>query len=206
MLLRVLGLLLFLGSLTGCEADDGTARTDTDADTTAVADGDERSLHAVARLEPAARDGARGTVTFTAQEGGVEVRYDFEGLEPGSRGFHVHEFGDCGVGEDGDPAGAAGGHFDPHDARHGPRDADRQIRHKGDFGNVDVDQDGRASGRFIDDLIRLDGANNIIGKAVIVHEGEDDLQTQPTGDAGGRAACGVIEAMDRNGPPQTASR
>ena len=38
------------------------------------------------------------------------------------------------------------------------------------------------------------GADDIVGKGVIIHEKADDYATQPTGDAGGRFACGVITA------------
>ena len=36
--------------------------------------------------------------------------------------------------------------------------------------------------------------NDVIGKAVVLHEKADDYQTQPSGDSGGRIACGVITA------------
>jgi Cu-Zn family superoxide dismutase len=44
-----------------------------------------------------------------------------------------------------------------------------------------------------DSLLALSGPNSIVGKAVIVHANADDLTSQPTGDAGPRVACGVIE-------------
>ena len=37
-----------------------------------------------------------------------------------------------------------------------------------------------------------DGPNSVIGRGVIVHEKADDLESQPTGAAGSRVACGVV--------------
>lgn len=71
-------------------------------------------------------------------------------------------------------------------------------RHVGDLGNIEADGTGVATINFTDKVIDLEGAHNIIGRAVVVHEKEDDLGKggQPdsltTGNAGGRVACGVI--------------
>jgi Cu-Zn family superoxide dismutase len=72
----------------------------------------------------------------------------------------------------------------------GPEDS---ARHVGDFGNLEANSQGYAqySKSFSD--LKFDGAASILGKAVIVHAKADDLKTQPSGDAGGRVACGVIE-------------
>ena len=65
-------------------------------------------------------------------------------------------------------------------------------RHAGDMGNIEADKDGHATLDYVDRTITLSGERSIIGHAVIVHEKEDDLKTQPTGNAGARVACGVI--------------
>lgn len=41
--------------------------------------------------------------------------------------------------------------------------------------------------------VSKDKADGIIGRAVIVHMDVDDYKTDPTGNAGGRVACGVIQ-------------
>jgi Cu-Zn family superoxide dismutase len=108
------------------------------------------------------------------------------GFTPGRHGFHIHEFGDCSAKD----LSSAGSHFNPAMKSHGaPTD---EMRHDGDMGNVVADESGKTHLEYIDRKITLDGENSIIGRAVIVHEKEDDLKTQPTGNAGGRVACGVI--------------
>lgn len=131
---------------------------------------------------------ARGTVTFTQDAKGVKVVGSFTGLNLGEHGFHVHEKGDCSAPD----AASAGGHFNPVTHKHGARDAAE--RHVGDLGNLKADPYGLARVDFVDEQISLDGPSSIIGKAVIIHEKADDFTTQPTGNAGGRLACGVIEA------------
>jgi Cu-Zn family superoxide dismutase len=125
-------------------------------------------------------------VTFSQIDIGVRVIADVTGLEPGQHGFHIHEFGDCSAAD----ATSAGGHFNPEGIEHGaPTD---EYRHVGDLGNLEADEDGTAHYEFVDDRIAFAGSNSIIGRGVIVHARADDLGTQPTGDAGGRVACGVV--------------
>jgi Cu-Zn family superoxide dismutase len=141
---------------------------------------------AIAVLHPTEGNKVHGWVTFTKEGDKVNVVAQIEGLAPGKHGFHIHEFGDCNS-KDG---AAAGGHFNPAGKQHGaPTDANR---HEGDLGNIEAGQDGKASVNLTDSVLKLDGAGSIIGRAVIVHAKPDDLKTQPTGDAGGRQACGVI--------------
>ena len=147
---------------------------------------------ATASIQPLGDSGVSGTVTFSPAEGGVQVTYAIDGLAAGRHGFHVHENGDCGPGPDGTPGGAAGGHFAPMGSPHGAETAPAGQRHVGDFGNVEAGADGRAAGTFVDPVVALDGERSIIGKAVVVHAGEDDLATQPSGDSGDRVGCGVV--------------
>lgn len=143
---------------------------------------------AVAKLTPTKDNHARGEVTFTQDAKGVHVVGSFTGLNLGEHGFHIHEKGDCSA-----PDGtSAGGHFNPDTHKHGARDAAE--RHAGDLGNLKADPYGLARLDFVDEKISLEGANSIVGKAVIIHEKADDFTTQPTGNAGARLACGVIEA------------
>ena len=141
---------------------------------------------AVATLSPTKGTDVSGVVTFTKVDGGVKIVADVTGLTPGQHGFHIHEFGDCSAPD----AASAGGHFNPTHMQHGGPDS--EMRHAGDFGNLDADASGRAHYERVDKVISLDGPGSIIGHAVIVHANADDLKSQPSGNAGARVACGVI--------------
>lgn len=144
------------------------------------------SKKAFAVLNPKEKSEVVGAVTFTQVDGGVRIVADVGGLTPGKHGFHLHEKGDCSA-EDGS---SAGGHFNPTNKKHGgPESAER---HVGDLGNLEANQDGFAHYDRVDTMITLDGVNSIIGKSVVVHEKEDDLKTDPTGNSGKRLSCGVI--------------
>lgn len=141
---------------------------------------------AICVLHPTEGNEVTGTVTFTKSGNGVKVIADVEGLTPGKHGFHIHEYGDCSA-----PDGtSAGGHFNPEGVDHGGPEAD--ARHVGDMGNLEAGNDGTAHLEYTDNMIRLTGEHGIIGRAIIVHAGEDDLTSQPTGAAGARVACGVV--------------
>jgi Cu-Zn family superoxide dismutase len=148
----------------------------------------EGSPTAVAKLQSASGSNVQGQITFT-QVGPNRVRVSGEvtGHQPGMKGIHIHEKGDCSAPD----AMSAGGHFNPQSAKHGPTPA---VGHTGDLGNLTFSDAGRATIETTFEGLSLDrGApNGIIGRAVVVHMGTDDLKTDPTGNAGGRAACGVI--------------
>ncbi len=141
---------------------------------------------AICVLYPTEGHEARGTVTFTRNGSVIKIVAELEGLTPGKHGFHIHENGDCSATD----ATSAGGHFNPDDSDHGG--PEHQERHVGDLGNIEAGEDGSARLELEDSRISFSGPNSILGLAVIVHAGEDDLTSQPTGDAGGRVACGVI--------------
>lgn len=144
---------------------------------------------AVATLTPTAPgQTASGTVDFREMaDGSVEVRVRLTGVPEGVHGFHVHENGSCA-----DSGNAAGGHFNPAGAPHGaPSDP---AHHAGDFGNVTADPQGVVNSTFTTRSVTVaPGPRSVVGRAVILHANPDDLQTQPTGDAGGRIACGVVQ-------------
>lgn len=144
---------------------------------------------AFAMLNPTQGNKVKGRVSFTKVPQGVKVVADFEGMEPGSHGIHIHEKGDCSA-----PDGSsAGEHFNPTNKKHGsPDDKDR---HVGDLGNIVADRNGRAHYERVDSVIQLDGDYSIIGRSVVIHAKADDFKTQPSGDSGKRVACGVIETL-----------
>lgn len=145
---------------------------------------------ATAELKPTEGNNVTGTVSFTTEDGGVRIVADLEGLQPGKHGFHIHENGDCSAPD----AESAGGHFNPDGSPHGAPDNPADQRHLGDMGNVEANEEGKAHYERTDQVMSLEGDNSIVGKAVIVHSQPDDLESQPTGGAGQRLACGVIQA------------
>jgi superoxide dismutase, Cu-Zn family len=147
---------------------------------------------ATATLEGAPEDtDFSGTVTFTQDGDSVRVLVDLAGVDtPGKHGFHIHETGECTHGTDGKHFTSAGGHFNPTGAEHACPPT--EPRHAGDLGNVEVGANGAGRMEMTTTGVSLSGANSIVGKAVLLHAGEDDCKTQPTGDSGDRLACGVV--------------
>lgn len=144
------------------------------------------SGRAVAVLHAASGGKVEGTVWFEPAGNGVRVKARVTGLTPGMHGFHVHEFGDCSAAD----FTSAGGHFNPMFQPHGAPQA--AARHVGDLGNVEAGADGVATLDWTDSQLAFHGHHGVVGRAVVLHAKADDLKTQPTGDAGGRLACGVI--------------
>ena len=141
---------------------------------------------AICVIHPTEGNNVKGTITFTKMGNGIHVTANLTGLTEGKHGFHIHEYGDCSA-----PDGTStGGHFNPDGKKHGaPTDLER---HVGDLGNITADADGNAHLELMDTVISFQGTHSIIGRGIIVHAGEDDLKTQPTGNAGARVGCGVI--------------
>jgi Cu-Zn family superoxide dismutase len=150
---------------------------------------EEAPTAAVARavLQPRADSEVSGMVTFTETAEGVLVTADIARLSPGLHGIHLHALGDCSS----EDFTSTGGHFNPTDAPHGaPTD---EMRHAGDFGNIEIGEDGAGHLELMTTMLTVaEGPNTVVGRAVILHEGEDDLVSQPTGAAGGRIACGIV--------------
>ena len=129
-----------------------------------------------------------GNVTFTALDHGVRVAGEVRGFAPGTEhGFHIHEKGDCG-----DNGNASGGHFNPAGGTHGKFGAPGS--HAGELPSLVADASGTA--RFSVDVHSIslnDGAaNNVVGRALVVHRDRDDFTSQPAGNSGPRIACGLI--------------
>jgi len=143
-------------------------------------------VKAVAVLHPTAGNTVSGTIWLTKTSDGTQITADVSGLKPGKHGFHIHQWGDCSAAD----GTSAGGHYNPFNREHGGPDAD--MRHIGDLGNLSATGDGTAHYERTDSYVTLDGPNSVIGRAFVLHAGEDDMQSQPTGNAGGRLACGVI--------------
>lgn len=149
-----------------------------------------KTQKAEAILESKSGSNVTGKITFTKEGNNMKIVADINGLTPGKHGFHIHEKGDCSA-----PDGSsAGGHFNPKSMPHSGHESAE--RHEGDLGNIIADESGKAHLEITDIMMTFEGEESIVGKSVIVHEKEDDLTTQPTGNAGGRVACGVIIFMN----------
>lgn len=142
---------------------------------------------AVAKIEN------HGTVTFTETEDVTIIDVDVYGFKPGKHGFHVHEKGDVENGCD-----SLCAHYNPFKTVHGGPDDDRNNRHVGDLGNIDVDENGVCKMKITDTLVKLSGKYSVLGRSIIIHEDEDDLgkggnqESLKTGNAGKRIACARI--------------
>lgn len=143
-------------------------------------------------LSPKSGSNTNGTVIFTEKDGQVTLELVMNRLSQGTHAIHIHEKADCSS-EDGK---SSGGHWNPTFENHGAWGS-KDGYHKGDIGNFLADNNGNGGITFSTDQWCLgcdDDTKNLIGKAVIVHQGTDDLISQPSGAAGARISCvGIIE-------------
>lgn len=191
--LGVMTALLALALMIGCgRKDEETAGTETPVAAETPVSADTSAMTAepeTVTLHGASTDtDFTGTVTITPEGSGVRIVADVSGVDTdGLHGIHVHENGLCDhEGEGGKHFTSAGGHLNPAGVEHACPPTDP--RHAGDLGNIEVTG---GTGH-----LELTATNltfeQISGKALILHAGDDDCKTQPTGDAGDRLACGVV--------------
>lgn len=137
-------------------------------------------------------DGATvGSADLTQVVDGVFLKVTVKGLPPGEHAFHVHAVGKCEP-----PFTSAGGHFNPDNKKHGMMSAEGH--HAGDMPNLVIPASGELTVEVVNTAVTLDkGKPNSVfkpdGTALVIHASPDDYKTDPTGNAGGRIACGVIE-------------
>lgn len=135
---------------------------------------------------------ARGMATVTEAGDGLNVLVKAQGLTPGIHAVHIHMTGQC-VGPD---FTSAGGHWNPTAHKHGKDNPAGP--HMGDMPNMTVGPDGRGAIEYqVPGGLISGGATPMLdadGAAIVVHAQADDYKTDPTGNAGGRIACGVVTA------------
>lgn len=124
----------------------------------------------------------RGTVKFFERRDGLVLEAEITGLpqtETGFFAFHIHEGGSCA----GEGFSETGGHYNPGMTMH--------PEHPGDLPPL-LSGHGKAYMKVFTDRIRVE---DIMGRTVIIHSDPDDFRTQPSGNAGTKIACGVIETL-----------
>ena len=189
-----LNAVLFAVAAVGLSACSSTPSTDTapsasTATTTTGTAAVSTAKAAVVNLASASGSLVSGRLSVVPMKDGVHLTGEVGGLSPGStHAIHIHEKGDCSAAD----ASSAGGHFNPAGAPHGK--VGSGAHHGGDMDNIVANAEGVAKVDVHASGVTLGGraVNDVAGKAVIVHAAADDYRTQPTGNAGGRVACGVI--------------
>lgn len=156
---------------------------------------------APASAEPLTRDAifigldgeTLGSATMRASPHGTLFMLDLESLPADSWvSFHIHETGECNAE---DAFESAGGHFALSDTEHGYFAENGP--HAGDMPNQYVAADGTLRSEVFNTFVQLDdGGATIDGRALVIHDGPDDYISQPSGDAGDRIACAVIETVN----------
>lgn len=147
------------------------------------------ALHASAALvDPAGN--VVGEAKFTEDAAGrLHVAVRVQGLTSGRHGIHLHAVGSCSP-----DLAAAGGHHNPLGRQHGLHNPEGA--HGGDLPNLEVNAAGRGRLNAVSDRATLSPGPITLfdadGSAVIIHAGEDDQVTDPTGNSGARIVCGVI--------------
>ena len=146
-------------------------------------------LRATAQLQPTKGNKTFGEATFEQLSGKVRVVVFVQGLKPGQEhGLHIHEAGDCSSGD----GMSTKGHFNPFNKQHGHHGSAE--RHAGDLPSLVGNKAGRGNIQIdIDTITVAPGPASIVGRGLIVHADPNDYKTQPTGNAGARLACGVIQ-------------
>ena len=187
---RTLGLAVAIALSAGCASSGSPTASAGSAGTPRAAAAKSTASRATVVLAPASGSLVSGTLTLVPMGDGVHMSGEVGGLKPGdTRGFHIHEKGDCSAAD----ASTAGGHFNPAAQAHGR--SGHGAHHAGDTDNIVANAKGVARIDAHVTGVTLGGgaANDIAGRAVIVHAAADDYTTQPTGNAGARVACGVIK-------------
>lgn len=184
---------ILVSAVTACKDTKKETDTTTEKETEVIEENvDTTSKKLSVTLSPKSDSNIEGTINFTETNGKVSMVGTVTGLEEGKHAIHIHEKADCSAND----GSSAGGHWNPTGQPHGAW-GDEAGYHKGDIGNITANANGRATVTKTTDEWCIgcgDTTKDILGKAIIVHIGEDDLKSQPSGAAGARIGCaGIIQ-------------
>ena len=148
------------------------------------------NISAVAHIRGVNSNAINGAATFVEENGFIKLVVELREADTDKLAIHIHELGDC----ESSDGSSAGGHWNPTNEQHGKWG--ELPFHSGDIGNIDIDENGRGFFEMKDHFKRWSlsssGNTNILGRAIIIHAGVDDMSSQPSGAAGARIGCGVI--------------
>jgi len=156
-----------------------------------VAHAKEKPGKVVAHLKTSKGEDA-GTATFQESKDGkqLSIKISLKNIPFGEHAVHIHQNPTC----DAPDFKGAGGHFNPDGKQHGTQNP--MGHHNGDLPqNISIGENHIGEASFKVDYLSLTegSANSVKGHAIVVHEKADDMKTDPTGNAGIRIACGVIQ-------------
>ncbi|CAL1601403.1 unnamed protein product [Knipowitschia caucasica] len=145
-------------------------------------------LYAACKIKPSSGAKIFGMVLFKQESsnGTLSVVLKLRGFDRESaetKAVHIHQFGDLSSG-----CASTGGHYNPHNVNH--------PQHPGDFGNF-MTKDGHISATLQSEAT-LFGEHSVIGRAVVIHQHQDDLgqggndSSLQNGNAGPRIGCCII--------------
>lgn len=165
-------------------------------------------MKAIAYFNPKINNGIEGFVKFSQKtpSSKVKVNINLKGFQDNDpHAIHIHEFGDISNG-----CHSAGPHYNPTNETHGTRYIKGMPRHAGDLINNIYPKRHVVKFKYDDEMLTLYGSESIIGRTVVIHQGEDDCglgglnqfgeiinltehtESLKTGNAGGRMACSII--------------
>ncbi|GGI57984.1 superoxide dismutase family protein [Winogradskyella haliclonae] len=189
---KLIAFLFFIIIMVACKNDKKTEEIIEETQVEEIKTETSEKKEMTITLSPKSESNVEGTVTFKQVGNPVMMTAKMTGLTEGTHAIHIHQTADCSSAD----GKSTGGHWNPTSQPHG-KWGDAAGFHKGDIGNFEVGTDGKGEVQFSTDQWCIgcgDETKDILGKAIIVHQGTDDFTSQPSGAAGKRVSCaGIIE-------------